>query len=340
LKKPEGVIDYADAQKQKDDLEAKDDFTYCPKNDPEACALANEVKQLIAKRTELLKGAANVNMAPVSLESLEKQLKDLTIERSQAAKIWDGIWKKNAAAIEANEVIEANQTGEAKKEIMTSPALSRYWAELDAKYVAYHKVYLDFEDSNRNFLRGLKDAGRLTAANIIAMTPALKEKRAAFFAAKADFEKFRDRADDLMWSEILSGKVQGPANMVKAATDAAQKIWGASMSNPSPESLVSRIRVLEERVENIRQEESKVAQELSRAQWQLSQRLSAGNIDMPLTIQRVKVLELLDLNYNDLLARLKSDPIAMSAMRATLDKWTGYLAVLRAESQTKDAGNY
>lgn len=340
LEKPTGVTDVADAQKQKDDLEAKDDFVYCPANDPESCALATQVKQLIAKRTELLKGTADGSEAAVSLESLEKQLKDLTIERSQAAKVWDGIWKKNAAAIEANEVLETNQTGESKKEIMTSARLNAYWAELNEKYVAYHKIFLDFEDSNRNFLRGLKEAGQLTAANIIAMTPALKEKRGAFFAAKADFEKFRDREDELKWNEILSGNVQGPPNMVKAATDAAQKIWGTSMSNPSAESLVSRIRVLEERVENTRQEESKVAQELSRAQWQLSQRLTASNVEMPFTIQRVKILELLDLSYNDLIARLKSDPIAMSAIRATLDRWTSYLAVLRAESQTKDAGNY
>ncbi|MGZ3722202.1 MAG: alpha/beta fold hydrolase [Bdellovibrionales bacterium] len=314
LKKPDGVKTLDDAVRLKTELEAMEEFKFCPPDDPETCEIAKEIAGLIEKRNTML-----TDKSETGLIMLDRNFKKLNSERSQLAKSWDGLWKRG---------------------LVSSAKLKDYDKQFDAKETVYKELYLNFEDASRKWLRGLKNSGQLNAANVVKMTPDLLEKRGKYYAAKAEFEKFRDEGDTLRWTEAIAGHLTGAEADVAAATEAAQKIWGTSLTQPSAESLVARIREVEKQLEAKRTEESILSQTLSRSQWEYSQKMVEKGIKLPFVITRVAIREALDLPYNDLITRLRAEPALMAAFRNTLDQWSKYLSTLRVESQTKDAGNY
>jgi len=81
-------------------------------------------------------------------------------------------------------------------------------------------------------------------------------------------------------------------------------------------------------------------QEIERAEWQYSSAMTSAGHQLPFTVTRVNIREMLDLSYADLVAQLRADSTLLQAFRGTLETWSAHLAQLRVESQTKDAGNY
>ena len=321
LELPEGVVVTEGgvtavelATQIRDNLIAMEEFTFCPPGDSEVCALAAEISVLQSRRNAIFK-----DKSESSITGLEIRLKKLTAERSRVASRIDELWR-----------VEALQSG----------TVEHFDKTLEIKLAEYKDLYLNFEDSSRKWLRELKNTGQLNAANIVAMTPELHAKRRSYYAAKKDFEEFRDGGEALKWKAIQRGDFKKITSETHEAQELAFQLWGEDASNPSAGSLVGQIRALEESLESQRREESVVAQTLSRTQWEYSQRMVEKGIELPFVIQRISIREALDLPYNDLVNRLRSDPATLQAFRNTLQQFSKHLALLRVESQTKDVGNY
>ena len=300
--RPEGVADLASAQALRGDIDAMENFVYCPKDDAEICALVAKIKDLTAKQ--------------ITVQN------ERTGKRTKALKDWTEVWGKE------------NST-------LTSPALVQFSEDLEKEYQRYESVQRAFEHPYQDWIRQLKAEGRLTEAVIVAGTPDLLKLRTAAQAAKIRFEQMNAKVETLRASEAIAGHLTGDAEDVQKATDTAKSLWGNSVTNPSPDSLVAQARVSEDETEQQRRKASELAQELDRTKWEYSLKMVEHGHTPPNLIQRISIRDMLDLSYPDLIARLREDGSPVQrAFRNTLSQWNSYLSTLRVEAGLRDNSNY
>jgi len=121
------------------------------------------------------------------LEALEKEGKELFAKRATLAKTWEGLWKKG---------------------ILSSAKLREADATVNQKLEQYRELYHKHEQLKGEWMRGLKQAGKLDQENILAPPSELKSLRTQYQTAKAGFEAERSKMDSLRWEEALSDRLE------------------------------------------------------------------------------------------------------------------------------------
>jgi hypothetical protein len=303
---PNGVATIDSAKAAKLEQDTFFNFTYAPAGDSELTALASEIADLGNQREELAK----------QIEASEKDVKEGANRRSALLRTWEGLWKKG---------------------ILSSDRLREAGEAVQHKLDLYTKMYFDYEHRKGLWMRGLKATGQLTEENILRATPELISLREQVLGLKQQYEDSRSNIEDIRRSEALAGRLTGPAGAVNEAQKSATELWSGGSAGPG---LIQKMRQSEDGLEALRRRDSEAEQKLARAQMDYGHLMLERGHKLPFTITRVSLREALDLPYNDLIARLKEDPVLSEAFRAGMERWSAYLSLLRVESQSKDTGNY
>lgn len=312
--RPTGVSGPDDARAQRDLQDSYLNFTYVPPGQPEIALLAREIAELNKELSLLEEG----DEGSLSLEKLEASTKATRKRRAALLKDWDGLWK----------------TGK-----MTSPLVSKLDRSVQGTLTSYKELYFAYEEKKSDFLLQLHQAGRLTAANILALTPEIKSLRRKVQHAKQIYFESRNDLEVTRWVEAIAGHLEGPPDLVAKAAMIGVDVWGTEFARtrrPGANSLTQNLKVEEEYLANRQTQVAEVSLDLNSLRAQYAQRMTAAGQRLPFIITRVEIGRLFDQRLSAVIAELNNRPATAVALSQMLAKWESFLGRLRMDSQSKD----
>lgn len=316
--RPPGVSGPEEARLQKAEQESFLDFTFVPPGQPEIAAMARQIRDLTAEVDELEMGDGSTQ----SLDKMEASVKQLRVKRAGMLKTWDHLWKTGG---------------------LSSPAVVKSERGVQATLANYKALYFAYENKKSDYLLELKESGRLTAANILALTPEIKSLRRKVQHAKQVYFKLRSELDTLRWVEGVAGRLDGPPEIVKKATVLATEIWGHDFARTrvaAPNSLTQQLRV-EEGIVTSRQEQMAERElELNELRYRYVRAMSALNQRLPFQVHRVDLGRLFHQPLAQVVNEFNTKPTTATALAQMLAQWESYLAKMRTDSQSKDGVGY
>ena len=314
--RPPGVSDPEEARMQRALQESLLDFTFVPPGQNEIAELARQIRGLTAEVKELELGDGKI----LSLDKLEASVKSLRVKRAGMLKTWDHLWKSGG---------------------LSSPAVAKSEQGVQATLANYKALYFAYENKKSDFLLELKESGRLTAANILASTPELKNLRRKVQHAKQIFFKIRGELDSIRWVEGVAGRLEGPS--ATKATLLATEVWGQDFARnrvPAVNSLTQQLKIeegfLAQRQEQMMEREF----ELNELRYRYVRAMAELKQPLPLQIHRVDLGRLFHQPLAQVIAELKAKPATATALSQMLEQWESYLSKMRTESQSKDGVGY
>lgn len=300
VKLPSGLTGLSQVDRAIADTDALLKFRFVP-------AGHREIEQLV-NRINMLEEARHVKITAV-----EKELEQLQRQSNAAIAQWDALWEAQA---------------------VTSPKLEAVQKNFERELQAYTDVNMRKEDAVATYLRDLKARNALTEEAILKRPGHILKLEWEFAEARRKFMKVREARERLKWSEALAGVLKGQPEQVAQAQSIAQLLRGEG------ENLTARIQRLSAGVEDHYRKESVMHQEQDRLQWLYSQKMNEAGIELPQSLVRVVVKDLLRMSYKDLINDLERNPAHMHALSKLLRTWHEMIREIRTESQVKALDTY
>ncbi len=312
--RPPGVSGPEEARVQKAEQESYLNFTFVPRGQPEIAEMARQIRDLIEEVNELELGDKS---AP-SLDKLEASVKLLRVKRAGMLKNWDHLWKTGG---------------------LSSPTVAKRDRGVQGTLANYKALYFAYENKKSDYLLELKESGRLTAANILALTPEIKSLRRKVQHAKQIYFRLRGELDTIRGVEGVAGRLEGPPESVKKATVLATEVWGHDFARtrlPAPNSLTQQLKVEEGILTNRQEQLAERELELNELRYRYVRAMSALNQRLPFQVHRVDLGRLFHQPLAQVIAELNTKPATATALAQMLAQWESYLGKMRTESQSRD----
>jgi len=312
--RPPGVSGPEEARVQKAEQESYLNFTFVPRGQPEIAEMARQIRDLIEEVNELELGDGS----NLSLDKLEASVKLLRVKRAGMLKNWDHLWKTGG---------------------LSSPTVAKRDRGVQGTLANYKALYFAYENKKSDYLLELKESGRLTAANILALTPEIKSLRRKVQHAKQIYFRLRGELDTVRGVEGVAGRLEGPPESVKKATVLATEVWGHDFARtrlPAPNSLTQQLKVEEGILTNRQEQLAERELELNELRYRYVRAMSALNQRLPFQVHRVDLGRLFHQPLAQVIAELNTKPATATALAQMLAQWESYLGKMRTESQSRD----